>query len=138
MIQLTSKKDQQQYWADDNKPYRFVPVSEFAEAFKLFHIGNRLTAELAIPFDKTENHRAALTTKEYGVSKKELLKACASRELLLMRRNSFLYIFKLFQVSIYISISLCLCCFLVINNNLSYLPLDCCDGYHIHDTLPSH
>ncbi|KAI3455371.1 hypothetical protein Pfo_012034 [Paulownia fortunei] len=98
--EVTSKKDQQQYWADNDKPYRFITVREFAEAFKSFHVGQRLMAELAIPFDKTKSHPAALTTKEYGVSKKELLKACASRELLLMRRNSFVYIFKLFQLSI--------------------------------------
>ncbi|KAK4428052.1 Pleiotropic drug resistance protein 1 [Sesamum alatum] len=98
--EVTSKKDQQQYWADHEKPYRFITVKEFAEAFKLFHVGQRLTAKLATPFDKTKSHPAALTTKEYGVSKTELLKACASRELLLMRRNSFIYIFKLFQISL--------------------------------------
>ncbi|EYU21593.1 hypothetical protein MIMGU_mgv1a000235mg [Erythranthe guttata] len=99
--EVTSKKDQQQYWADDNnESYRFISVKEFAESFELFHIGNRLKAELATPFDKTKSHPAALTTQEYGVSKKELLKACVSRELLLMRRNSFIFIFKLFQLSI--------------------------------------
>ncbi|KAL0354744.1 UNVERIFIED_CONTAM: Pleiotropic drug resistance protein 1, partial [Sesamum radiatum] len=97
---VTSKKDQQQYWADHEKPYRFITVKEFADAFKLFHIGQKLNGKLATPFDKTKSHPAALTTKEYGVSKMELLKACASRELLLMRRNSFIYIFNLSQISL--------------------------------------
>ncbi|GER48392.1 pleiotropic drug resistance protein, partial [Striga asiatica] len=98
--EVTSKKDQQQYFADKDKCYRFITVKEFSEAFKSFHVGQGLTAEMAIPFDKKKSHPAALTTKEYGVSKKELMKACTSRELLLMRRNSFLYIFKLLQLSI--------------------------------------
>ncbi|KAL0319188.1 UNVERIFIED_CONTAM: Pleiotropic drug resistance protein 1 [Sesamum angustifolium] len=98
--EVTSKKDQQQYWADHEKPYRFITVKEFAEAFKLFHVGQKLIGKLATPFDKTKSHPAALTTKEYGVSKMELLKACASREILLMRRNSFIYIFNLSQISL--------------------------------------
>ncbi|RVW53973.1 Pleiotropic drug resistance protein 1 [Vitis vinifera] len=96
--EVTSKKDQEQYWAHRGEPYSFVTVTEFSEAFQSFHVGRRLGDELAIPFDKAKAHTAALTTKKYGVSKKELLKACISRELLLMKRNSFVYIFKMSQL----------------------------------------
>lgn len=95
---MTSKKDQEQYWVRTNEPYSFVTVQEFAEAFQLFHVGRKLGDELAAPFDRTKSHHAALTTKKYGVSRKELLKACVSREYLLMKRNSFVYIFKMTQV----------------------------------------
>ncbi|KAF9600886.1 hypothetical protein IFM89_013793 [Coptis chinensis] len=54
--------------------------------------------ELSTPFDKRKSHPAASTPSEYGVSKKELLKACFSREWLLMKRNSFVYIFKMMQL----------------------------------------
>ncbi|KAI7986390.1 Pleiotropic drug resistance protein 1 [Camellia lanceoleosa] len=96
--EVTSKKDQKQYWARKDETYSFVTVSEFAEAFQSFHVGQRLEGELALPFDKTKIHPATLTTRKYVVSKKELLKACTSRELLLMKRNSFVYIFKLMQI----------------------------------------
>uniref|UniRef100_A0A5B6YJY6 Putative pleiotropic drug resistance protein 1-like n=1 Tax=Davidia involucrata TaxID=16924 RepID=A0A5B6YJY6_DAVIN len=96
--EVTSKKDQKQYWARRDEPYRFVTVREFAEAFQSFHVGRKLGDELATPFDKTKSHPAALTTKKYGVNKEELLKACTSREYLLMKRNSFVYIFKLTQL----------------------------------------
>ncbi|KAF5935861.1 hypothetical protein HYC85_026990 [Camellia sinensis] len=96
--EVTSKKDQKQYWACKDETYSFVTVSEFAEAFQSFHVGQRLEGELALPFDKTKIHPATLTTRKYGVSKKELLKACTSRELLLMKRNSFVYFFKLMQI----------------------------------------
>ncbi|GAA0169236.1 ATP-binding cassette [Lithospermum erythrorhizon] len=50
--EVTSKKDQNQYWAQRDEPYHFIPVSEFAEAFQSFHVGRRLGDELATPFDK--------------------------------------------------------------------------------------
>ncbi|KAK9229255.1 hypothetical protein WN944_022214 [Citrus x changshan-huyou] len=97
--EVTSRKDQKQYWTHKEKPYRFVTVEEFAEAFQSFHVGQKISDELRTPFDKSKSHRAALTTEVYGVGKRELLKTCISRELLLMKRNSFVYIFKLTQIS---------------------------------------
>ncbi|CAJ1951217.1 unnamed protein product [Sphenostylis stenocarpa] len=97
--EVTSRKDQEQYWMHRDETYRFVTVTQFAEAFQSFHVGRRIGEELATPFDKSKNHPAALTTERYGVSKKELLKANISREYLLMKRNSFVYIFKLFQLT---------------------------------------
>ncbi|KAI3454015.1 hypothetical protein Pfo_010678 [Paulownia fortunei] len=99
--EVTSKKDQQQYWAHKDEPYRFISVSEFAEAFQSFVLGRRVGDELATPFDKSKSHPAALTTQKYGIGEKELLKACTDRELLFMKRNSFVYFFKIFQASIY-------------------------------------
>jgi len=99
LCQVTSRKDQQQYWIHKDEPYSFITVKEFAEAFQCFHVGRELRDELAIPFDKTKSHPAALTTKKYGVNMKELLKANFSREYLLMKRNAFVHIFKLSQVS---------------------------------------
>ncbi|RZC89025.1 hypothetical protein C5167_030719 [Papaver somniferum] len=98
--EVTSKKDQRQYWARKDEPHNFIPVKDFAEAFQLFHVGRHLGDELATPFNKAKSHPAALTTKRYGISKKELLKAFTAREYLLMKRNSFVYIFNLFQLLI--------------------------------------
>ena len=96
---MTSRKDQEQYCANKDEPYTYVTVKEFVEAFHSFHIGRELGDELATTFDKSKGHPAALNKKKYGVNKKELLKACISREFLLMKRNSFFYIFKTQQVS---------------------------------------
>lgn len=81
-----------------DEPYNYVSVKELSEAFQSFHVGRTLGDELAVPFDKKKSHPGALTTEKYGVSKKEILKACVSREFLLMKRNSFVYIFKMIQV----------------------------------------
>ncbi|XP_027084814.1 pleiotropic drug resistance protein 1-like [Coffea arabica] len=96
--EVTSKKDQEQYWADRNAPYSFVSAKTFAEAFQSFHVGTQLGDELSVRFDKTKSHPAALSTKKYGVSKMELLKACMLREFLLMKRNSFVYTFAMIKL----------------------------------------
>ena len=96
--QVTSRKDQKQYWVRRDKPYRYMSVKEFASAFQSFHVGRAIANELAIPFDKSKNHPAALTTSRYGVSAWELFKANIYREMLLMKRNSFVYIFRTLQV----------------------------------------
>ncbi|CAN4076593.1 unnamed protein product [Withania somnifera] len=106
--EVTSRKDQEQYWARRDETYKFITVREFSEAFQSFHVGRRLGDELAVPFDKSKTHPAALTTKKYGVSKRELLKACTAREYLLMKRNSFVYIFKMIQLTLMASITMTL------------------------------
>ncbi|WJX79105.1 transcription factor [Trifolium repens] len=98
--EVTSMKDQEQYWAERGKPYRFVTPKEFAEAFESFHVGRNLCNELVTQFDKSESHPAALATNKYGTGKWELFRACLSRELLLMKRNSFTYKFKLCQLAV--------------------------------------
>nr|GMD44317.1 pleiotropic drug resistance protein 1-like [Ipomoea batatas] len=106
--EVTSRKDQEQYWARRHEQYKFITAREFSEAFQSFHVGRKLGDELAVPFDKAKSHPAALTTKKYGVNKKELLKACISREFLLMKRNSFVYIFKMMQLTLMAFISMTL------------------------------
>ncbi|XP_065868540.1 pleiotropic drug resistance protein 1-like isoform X2 [Euphorbia lathyris] len=98
--EVTSRKDQQQYWANKDQPYSFITAKEFSEAFQSFHVGREIQNELSSPFDKAKSHPAALMTKRYGVGKMELLKVSFARELLLMNRNSFVYTFKLVQLVI--------------------------------------
>ncbi|KAM2466591.1 hypothetical protein COP2_008774 [Malus domestica] len=98
--EVTSKKDQEQYWLKKNQPYRYISVPEFVEAFSSFWSGQQLAADLGVPYDKSRAHRAALVTAKYGISNWELFKACFAREWLLMKRNSFVYIFKTTQITI--------------------------------------
>ncbi|XP_059428884.1 ABC transporter G family member 34-like [Corylus avellana] len=98
--EVTSKKDQEQYWFKKNQPHRYISVPEFAQAFSSFHIGQQLAADLSVPYDRSRTHPAALVTEKYGISNMELFKACFSREWLLMKRNSFVYIFKTTQITI--------------------------------------
>uniref|UniRef100_A0A6V7QQA9 ABC transporter domain-containing protein n=1 Tax=Ananas comosus var. bracteatus TaxID=296719 RepID=A0A6V7QQA9_ANACO len=97
---VTSKKDQEQYWADRSRPYRYVPVPEFVAQFRRFHVGLRLENELSVPYDKSRCHRAALVFSKHSVSTSDLLKTSFAKEWLLIKRNSFVYIFKTVQLTI--------------------------------------
>lgn len=57
-----------------------------------------MAEDLSIPYEKDRSHKAALTFDRYGVSSRELFKANFAKEWLLMKRNSFVYIFKTVQV----------------------------------------
>ncbi|XP_022962387.1 ABC transporter G family member 35-like [Cucurbita moschata] len=96
--EVTSKKDQRQYWANKSEPYRFITVQEFARRFKRFHVWKSIGNELSVPYDKSLGHRAALVYKKYSGPKLELLKACVDKEWLLIKRNSFIHIFKMVQL----------------------------------------
>ncbi|KAL2227667.1 UNVERIFIED_CONTAM: Pleiotropic drug resistance protein 2 [Sesamum indicum] len=98
--EVTSKKDQEQYWSRKNEPYRYISVSDFVHHFESFYIGHKIFSELGVPYDKSKVHPAALVKDKYGISNKDLFKACLAREWLLMKRNSFVYIFKTVQITI--------------------------------------
>ncbi|XP_050370923.1 ABC transporter G family member 31 isoform X3 [Argentina anserina] len=97
--EVTSKKDQAQYWADSSKPYTYLSVSEIAEAFKKSRFGKSVDAALSSPYDRAKSLPAALPKTKYAASKWELCKACFSRELLLISRHRFLYTFRTCQVA---------------------------------------
>ncbi|KAI4306609.1 hypothetical protein L6164_029870 [Bauhinia variegata] len=97
--EVTSEKDQAQYWADPSKPYRFISVKEISESFRNSRFGRAVESTLNVPYDKSTSHPSALARTKYAVSTWELSKACFVRELLLIRRHSFLYIFRTCQVA---------------------------------------
>ncbi|KAF3968871.1 hypothetical protein CMV_007280 [Castanea mollissima] len=97
--EVTSRKDQAQYWADSSKPYVFISVPEIAEAFKNSRFGRSLQSSLSVPYDKSKSDSSALSKTKYAVSRYGLLVACFERELLLISRHSFLYIFRTCQVA---------------------------------------
>ncbi|KAJ0683765.1 putative ABC-type sulfate transporter [Helianthus annuus] len=98
--EVTSKKDQEQYWFNKSIAYRYVSVDDFVHRFQNYHTGRKIAGILHVPYDKSKAHPAALVTNKYGISNKELFKACLSREWLLMKRNAFVYIFKTTQITI--------------------------------------
>ncbi|KAM0869667.1 hypothetical protein ACQ4PT_040497 [Festuca glaucescens] len=95
--EVTSKKDQEQYWIRDEKPYRYVSVPEFVAKFKKFHMGKSLKKQLSVPFNKRKIHKSALAFSQQSVPALELLKTSFAKEWLLMKRNSFIYVFKIVQ-----------------------------------------
>lgn len=98
VIQVVSKKDQGRYWYREHLPHSYVSVDKFKNMFEEFHVGQKLADELSSPFNKSEWHRSSLSFNVYSLRKWELFKACMAREWLLMKRNSFVHVFKSAQV----------------------------------------
>uniref|UniRef100_A0A7N2L0M7 ABC transporter domain-containing protein n=1 Tax=Quercus lobata TaxID=97700 RepID=A0A7N2L0M7_QUELO len=96
---VTSRKDQRQYWVNEEQPYHYVSVNKFAEAFKSFHVGRSIQRELATPFNRSKSHPAILTRSKYGANMKELMKACFSREVILMKRSVSMHLFRAIQMT---------------------------------------
>ncbi|KAK3206522.1 hypothetical protein Dsin_020568 [Dipteronia sinensis] len=97
--EVTSKKDQAQYWANPSKPYKFFTVEEIAKAFKKSKFGKSVESSVDVPYDKSKSHPSALSKTKYAVSNWELFSTNFSRELLLIDRHRFLYIFRTCQVA---------------------------------------
>lgn len=97
-MQVVSKKDQAKYWYYEDQPHNYVTVNSFVNMFKDFHVGKKLDEELREPFNRSKFHKDALSSNTYSLRKWELFKACLAREWLLMKRNSFVHVFKSAQV----------------------------------------
>ncbi|KAL3740885.1 hypothetical protein ACJRO7_022073 [Eucalyptus globulus] len=96
---VTSRKDQAQYWADPSRPYEFLPVSKIAEAFRMSRFGSSVEPDLAASNVQSNSHPNALSKTNFAVSRWELFKTCFAREVLLIGRHRFLYIFRTCQVA---------------------------------------
>ncbi|KAK1311612.1 ABC transporter G family member 31 [Acorus calamus] len=97
--EVVSRKDQAQYWSDQSKSHAYLPVSRIADLFKQSEYGRSILSNLSSPYDRKRNHPSSLAMSKYAVSKWGLLKACFEREILLISRHRFLYIFRTCQVA---------------------------------------
>ncbi|KAK1591855.1 hypothetical protein Q3G72_014681 [Acer saccharum] len=104
--EVISRKDQAQYWHHEDQPYSYISTDQFIKKFKECHLGQKLDEELTKPSIKSENHQSALSFEKYSLTTWEMLKACTRREYLLMKRNSFIYVFKSTQLLIIASITM--------------------------------
>jgi len=128
-LQVISRKDQAQYWCHADLPYNYVSVDQFSQMFKASCLGQKLNDELSKPYEKSRSHDSSLSFNFYSLSKCDLFKACMARELLLMKRNSFVYVFKTVQVIIFSSDLLGWCFYSYIGNHIKLtcfpIPLFC-------------
>lgn len=94
MLQVISRKDQEQYWCHRDKPYCYVSIDSFVEKFKKSDLGLQLQDKVSKTYDKSQTQKDGLCFRKYSLSNWDMLKACSRREFLLMKRNSFVYVFK--------------------------------------------
>ncbi|KAE9446708.1 hypothetical protein C3L33_21397, partial [Rhododendron williamsianum] len=98
--EVISRKDQAQYWHQAEQSWSYISVDSFCKKFRESTFGEKIDEELSNPFTKSQSHKNAISFSKYSLSKWALFKACMSREYLLMRRNSIIYIFKSIQLVI--------------------------------------
>ncbi|WVZ78811.1 hypothetical protein U9M48_026461 [Paspalum notatum var. saurae] len=89
LLEVTSRKDQKQYFSWDSEPYQYFTVEQFSYAFQTFRTGQIIKKVLEVPFDQNMTSAASLiTTVKHGSRKRELFKAVFAREVLFMWRSS--------------------------------------------------
>ncbi|EFJ13281.1 ATP-binding cassette transporter [Selaginella moellendorffii] len=76
-----------------------------------------LARELKVPYDKSRSNPAALVTKQYGSTSWNIFQACFAKEVLLMKRNAFIYAFKTTQILVMATVSMTV--FLRTQNHIS-------------------
>lgn len=84
-----------------DEPYNYISAQDFKRKFRDFYVGKNLYNEFSHPTDKIEIQKSPLSFNTGSVKNLELFKACMAREWLLMKRNSFVHVFKSVQVLIY-------------------------------------
>ncbi|KAJ0079826.1 hypothetical protein Patl1_23926 [Pistacia atlantica] len=95
---VISRKDQAQYWFHTELAHNFVSVDIFSQKFNESPLGEKLREDLSVSYDKSKSHKDALSFNVYSLSKWQLFRACMSREFLLMKRNSLVYVLKISQL----------------------------------------
>ncbi|CAI9108681.1 OLC1v1008347C1 [Oldenlandia corymbosa var. corymbosa] len=98
--EVISRKDQAQYWHSDEATRHYFSIDMLSERFKQSSYGKRLSGQLSTEILKSKSHKDAITFTAYSLPKWDLFKTCLSKEFLLMKRNSFIYVFKLVQMTI--------------------------------------
>ncbi|KAK8914331.1 Pleiotropic drug resistance protein 3 [Platanthera zijinensis] len=98
--EIMSEKDQAQYWYHKEKPYCYVTTDNFCKKFQSSNIGKELAKELAKLHDTAHSNENVVSFNPHSITKWELFKTCMDREFLLLKRNSFVYIFKTVQITI--------------------------------------
>ncbi|XP_020518878.1 ABC transporter G family member 31 isoform X3 [Amborella trichopoda] len=98
LLEVTSLKDQGQYWADDSQCHMFLSTN-FSDAFEQSEYGRVIQSTLSVSDDKANMIHSALAHKDFDVSKWELFKACFAREVLLVNRHRTLYFFRACDVA---------------------------------------
>ncbi|PKA55822.1 Pleiotropic drug resistance protein 3 [Apostasia shenzhenica] len=99
--EVISENDQAQYWYQKDKPYIYITTDEFSEMFQSSSTEKKLEEELSEAHDKYKSNRDAyLTFNTSATAKWEVFKTCMEREFLLLKRNSFVHMFKTIQIAI--------------------------------------
>ncbi|KAL5231553.1 hypothetical protein ABZP36_030329 [Zizania latifolia] len=99
--EVTSKMDQKQYWVDCGNKYQYYSIEEFAESFRTSDLHQLVENNHLMPTNAgTRKEVKENTSHRIYRSRWNIFKACFSREVLLVKRNSPVHIFKTIQITV--------------------------------------
>lgn len=97
--QVTSKMDQKQYWIGNANKYQYHSIEKFAESFRTSYLP-RLVENDHFESTNAGKSKEVKTSTSRMISSWNIFKACFSREVLLLKRNSPVHIFKTIQITV--------------------------------------
>ncbi|KAF8650205.1 hypothetical protein HU200_064060 [Digitaria exilis] len=95
--EVTSKMDQQQYWAGGELDYQYHSIEIFEKDFRAYNLPKLLEDKQCRRDDKQDS-KASEAAYRKTISKWNIFKACFLREVLLVKSNSPVHIFKAIQI----------------------------------------
>ncbi|WOL13083.1 ABC transporter G family member 45 [Canna indica] len=96
--EVTSRMDQAHYWMGSKRTYQYMPVQNFSDSFESSSFGRFLQEEMKKTYSIEESEQFDKLKEIYNVPRWEIVKACFSREKLLMKMNYPVHIFKTIQI----------------------------------------
>ncbi|ONM03570.1 ABC transporter G family member 34 [Zea mays] len=97
--EVTSKMDQKQYWAGDQNKYQYHTIENFAQSFRTSYLP-LLVEDKQCSSNNTGKKKVVKVNASRRISRWNIFKACFSREVLLLKRNSPVHIFKTIQITV--------------------------------------
>ncbi|XP_025875711.1 aBC transporter G family member 45 isoform X1 [Oryza sativa Japonica Group] len=97
--EVTSKMDQKQYWIGNANKYQYHSIEKFAESFRTSYLP-RLVENDHFESTNAGKSKEVKTSTSRMISSWNIFKACFSREVLLLKRNSPVHIFKTIQITV--------------------------------------
>ncbi|CAD6264943.1 unnamed protein product [Miscanthus lutarioriparius] len=97
--EVTSEMDQKQYWAGDQNKYQYHTIEKFAESFRTSYLP-LLVEDKLCSSNNTGQNKVVKVNASRRISRWNIFKACFSREVLLLKRNSPVHIFKTIQITV--------------------------------------
>lgn len=89
--------DQQQYWMRDEREYQYHSTESFVKCFRAYNFPTLLEDQECHKYDKQES-KTSESVDGKRIPRWYIFKACFEREVLLLKRNYPLHIFKAVQI----------------------------------------
>lgn len=89
---MTPKTEQKQYWSGDERQYKCHSIEDFVTCFRAYNIPQ------IVEDNQCRENGSKQVVQVLRISKWKIFKTCLSREVLLLKKNYPVHIFKVIQI----------------------------------------